>query len=105
MARRAYSWLFGAFAAIAILMAAARASVSQVLLSGMTPVSMGVAVGLLGNLWATTLLRTLLFGISSRDPVIYAAVVIGVIGVGLLANFVPARRAAAVDPIRALHFD
>ena len=51
------------------------------------------------------LLSTLLFGVSSRDPVIYAAVAIGVIVVGMLANVVPARRAAAVDPIRALHFE
>jgi putative ABC transport system permease protein len=131
-ARRAYSWLFGAFAVIAILLAAAgvygmvsyavsqrtreigirvalgaRPSqvLRQVLLGGMALVSIGVALGLLGALWATRLLRTLLFGVSSRDPVIYAAVVIGVIGVGLLANFVPARRAAAVDPMRALHFE
>jgi ABC-type antimicrobial peptide transport system permease subunit len=47
----------------------------------------------------------LLFGVSSHDPVIYATVVFVVLGVGLLANFVPARRAARVDPMRALHFE
>jgi putative ABC transport system permease protein len=131
-ARRAYSWLFGAFAAIAIFLAAAGIygmvsySVSQrtqeigirvalgarpsqvlrqVLQSGMSLVLIGVAAGLLGALWSTRLLRTLLFGVSSRDPLIYVAVAIGVIGVSLLANFLPARRAAAVDPMRALHFD
>jgi len=127
--RQAYSWLFGAFAAIAILLAAAGVygmvsyAVSQrtqeigirvalgarpaqvlrqVLLGGMTHVSIGVAAGLLGALWGTDLLRTLLFGVSSRDPVIYASVVIGVIIVGLLANFLPARRAATIDPMQAL---
>ena len=131
-ARRAYSWLFGAFAMIAILLAAAGVygtisyAVSQrtqeigirmalgarpaqvlgrVLLSGMTLVSVGVASGLLGALWATRLLRTLLFGVSSYDPLIYAAVVFLVLGVGMLANFVPASRAASVDPIRALRFE
>jgi len=75
---------------------------TQVLLGGMVLVSMGVAAGVLGALWATSLLRTLLFGVSSRDPVIYGSVVMGMIGVGLLANFLPARRAATVDPVQAL---
>jgi putative ABC transport system permease protein len=131
-ARRAYSWLFGAFAVIAVFLAAAGVygmvsySVAQrtqeigirvalgarpaqvlrqVLLSGMALVSIGVAAGLLGALWGMSLLRSLLFGVSSRDPFIYLAVAIGLIGIGLLANFLPARRAAAVDPIRALHFE
>jgi predicted permease len=131
-ARRAYSWLFGAFATVAILLAAAGVygmvsySVSQrtqeigirvalgarpgqvlrqVLLGGMAQVFLGVAAGVAAALWATRLLGAMLFGVSSRDPLIYAAVVLGVIGVGLLANFVPARRASSVDPMRALHFE
>ena len=131
-ARRAFSWLFGAFAIVGILLAAAGVYgmvsyavsqrtqeigirmalgarpgqvLAQVLLSGMTLVSLGVAAGLAGALPATRLLRTLLFGVSSYDPVIYSAVVLAVLGVGLLANFAPARRAAKVDPMRALHFE
>jgi putative ABC transport system permease protein len=77
----------------------------QVLRGGMTLVLIGVAAGLAGAFWVTGLLRTLLFGVSSHDPFIYATVVFVVLGVGLLANFVPARRAARVDPIRALHFE
>src|SRR5205085_12400620 len=73
----------------------------EVLRGGMALVSIGVAAGLAGALWTTNLLRTLLFGVSSRDPLIFAAVVLAVIGIGLLANFVPARRAARVDPMRA----
>jgi len=38
-------------------------------------------------------------------PLVYAVVVLGVLGIGLLANVVPARRAAMVDPMRALHFE
>lgn len=128
-ARRAYSWLFGAFAMIAIWLAAAGVygiisyAVNQrtqeigirvalgarpsqvlglVLRGGMALVSVGVAAGLVGALWATKLIRTLLFSVSSYDPAIYATVALIVLGVGLLANFVPARRAAKVDPIRAL---
>lgn len=131
-ARRAYSWLFGVFAIVGILLAAAGVygmvsyAVSQrtqeigirmalgarpgqvlakVLLGGMALVSIGVAAGLAGALSATRLLRTLLFGVSSYDPLIYAAVVLLMFGVGLAANFVPARRAARVDPLRALHFE
>jgi putative ABC transport system permease protein len=128
-ARRAYSWLFGAFALVALVLAAAGIygvisyAVSQrtqeigirmalgaqpaqvlreVLAGGMLLVTIGVALGLAGALAAVRLLQTLLFGVSSRDPIIYAAVMLGVVVVGLLANVVPARRAASVDPLRAL---
>jgi predicted permease len=131
-ARRAYSWLFAAFAGIALLLAAAGIygvvsyAVSQrtqeigirmalgaqpgqvlreVLGSGMVLVSIGVVLGLTTAFWAVRLLESLLFGVSSRDPIIYVAVVLGVAVVGLAANFVPARRAASVDPMRALHFE
>jgi putative ABC transport system permease protein len=130
-ARRAYSWLFGAFAVIAIFLAAAGVygivsySVSQrtqeigirvalgarpaqvlaqVLRSGMTLVSIGVATGVLVTFWGTGLLGDMLFGVSSRDPVIYVAVAIGIAAVALGATLLPARRAATIDPIRALHF-
>jgi len=68
-------------------------------------VSIGVGVGLAGAFWAVRLLQSLLFGVNSRDPIIYSAVVLGVALVGLMANFVPARRAASIDPMRALHFE
>lgn len=131
-ARRAYSWLFGVFALVAIFLAVAGVygvvsySVSrrgqeigirlalgarpgqvlgQMLLSGMKLVLIGVAAGLLGALWGAGLLHPLLFGVGSRDPFIYAAAAAGVAVAGLLANLLPARRAAAVDPMRALHFE
>jgi putative ABC transport system permease protein len=131
-ARRAYSWLFGAFAAVALVLAAAGIygvlayAVSQctqeigirmalgarpdqvlrqVLASGMRLVSIGVLVGLAGAFFAARLLQTVLFGVSPRDPLTYVAVILGVTAVGLLANFVPARRAASVDPMRALRFE
>ena len=131
-ARRAYSWLFGAFALVALLLAAAgiygvisyavsqrtqeigirmalgaqpRQVFGEVLASGMLLVSAGVVIGLAGALAVVRLLQTLLFGVSSRDPIVYAAVMLGVVLVGLVANFVPARRAASVDPLRALRFE
>jgi len=131
-ARRAYSWLFGAFALIAVVLAAAGIygvvsyAVSQrtqeigirmalgaqpnqvlrhTLASGLILVSAGVVVGLLGAFGATRLLQSLLFGVSAHDPAIYVAVILGVVIVGLLANAIPARRAASVDPMRALRFE
>jgi ABC-type antimicrobial peptide transport system permease subunit len=47
-------------------------------------------------------LQTLLFGVSGKDLLIYAAVILGVACVSLAANLVPARRAASVDPMHAL---
>jgi ABC-type antimicrobial peptide transport system permease subunit len=71
----------------------------------MVLVSIGVGAGLAATLWASRMLETLLFGVSSRDVSVYALVIIGVACVALLANLVPARRAAAVDPMKALHFE
>jgi putative ABC transport system permease protein len=131
-APRAYSWLFGAFAIIAVVLAAAgiygvvsyavgqrtreigirmalgaqpRQVMREILTSGMLMVLLGMILGVAGALAAVRLLQTLLFGVSARDPWIYAAVLLGVACVGLLANLVPARRAASVDPMRALHFE
>ena len=77
----------------------------QTLRSGMLLVSIGVAIGLAGALAALRLLQALLFGVSFTDPLIYGMVVLGVALIGLLANFVPAKRASSVDPMRALHFE
>jgi hypothetical protein len=70
---------------------------ATVLREGMGKVVIGVALGRFAALRAARLLRTLLFGVSSYDPMIYAATIFGILGVGLLANLVPARRAATVD--------
>ena len=62
----------------------------------------GIVLGLGGSVAAATLIRGLLFGVSSWDIETLAAVA-GVLGVSaLLASYIPARRAASVDPVEAL---
>jgi predicted permease len=65
-------------------------------------IAAGIAIGLACSVAAATLLRGLLFGVRSADPEILAAVA-GVLGVAaLLASYIPARRAASVNPVDAL---
>jgi predicted permease len=69
---------------------------------GMRPVLAGVAIGGVGALAATRLLASSLQGVSATDPVTFAVVVALMVGVGVLASLVPARRATRVDPLVAL---
>src|SRR5262245_7776560 len=65
-------------------------------------ISMGVALGLLGSWFVTQWLSALLFQIPSRDPLSIAVTVSVLIVVTVTAAWIPARRAAAVDPMVAL---
>jgi putative ABC transport system permease protein len=65
----------------------------------------GIAIGLIATFASTRWLGSLLFGVSPVDPLILLAVSALVAAVSLLASFVPARRAAAVDPMLALRMD
>jgi hypothetical protein len=61
--------------------------------------------GLIASQFTARLLQSLLFGVSARDVAAYAAVVAGVAAIGLLADYIPARRASRVDPTNALRFE
>ncbi|HKK07999.1 MAG TPA: FtsX-like permease family protein, partial [Gemmatimonadota bacterium] len=79
-----------------------RAVVALVGGRGMVPVVIGVLAGLLAAVPATGLLRSLLFGVGSRDPdtLITASAIL--LSVGLVAAWLPARRASRVDPMTVL---
>ena len=126
---RFYTILLSAFAAIALLLAASglygvvsysvsrrvpeigirvalgasRGSILRdVTGRAMILVGVGVAVGLAGAFALTRLLESQLFEVETADPATYAAVSLLLLGVGALAAYLPARRAARVDPNVAL---
>ena len=64
----------------------------------MTLALIGIAVGIAGALGLTRLIANLLFGVSATDPVTFAAIALLLILVSFLACYLPARRAAKLDP-------
>ena len=126
---RSMMWLFIAFAGSAVLLAAIgtygvvsfstaqrmyemgvrialgatrRDLFGLVLKLSLRLVLIGLAIGVALAVAATWTLSSFLYGVSSRDPLIFIAVSLLLIGVAIVAGFVPARRAANVDPMMAL---
>lgn len=69
---------------------------------GVMLTALGVSAGLLGAYWLMHLLAALLYGVASSDVVTFAAVAVVLLGVASLASYLPARRAALVDPVIAM---
>jgi putative ABC transport system permease protein len=72
---------------------------------GMSFALAGVAIGFIVSLALARLISGMLFGVSPNDPITLALFTLLLAGVALLANYVPARRAAMVDPMTALRND
>ncbi len=128
-ARRGLTLLIAAFAGLALLLAAIglygvlaydvsqrtreigirgaigaspRQIVVLILCQGLGRTVFGLVAGLIGAVWLTRYLNALLFGLGSVDAISYVAVCALLTGVALLACWLPARRAAKIDPIVAL---
>jgi putative ABC transport system permease protein len=76
--------------------------VQMVLREGMVPILAGLAVGAVGAALSGHLLAALLFEVRSTDASVFAAAGVTLVAIGILANYLPARRAGRVDPITAL---
>lgn len=91
---------------IRMALGAQRPAVIQMVISqGMRLTLIGVALGLALALALTRLLKTLLFGVSSTDPVTFLVAALLLAAVALMACYIPARRAANVDPMVALRHE
>ena len=69
---------------------------------GLSLTAIGVTLGLASALFAARGLATLLFGVAPNDPGSFAIVALLVLGVGGAASYIPARRAASIDPVIAM---
>jgi putative ABC transport system permease protein len=76
-----------------------------VLLQGLALAGIGLFVGLAGAFALTRLLTSLLFGVTATDPLTFVVVAAILAGVALLASYLPARRAASLDPMVALGYE
>jgi putative ABC transport system permease protein len=78
---------------------------AMVLRQGFVAIALGVAIGIGGALALTRAMASLLFGVGTHDPLTFAAVTVALVVVALVASYVPARRAARVDPLIALRHE
>jgi ABC-type lipoprotein release transport system permease subunit len=76
-----------------------------VLLQGSMPVVTGIVIGIGLALWASRFVAALVFEVSPWDPLTFITVTLVLASLALVASYVPARRAARLDPVQALRHD
>jgi ABC-type antimicrobial peptide transport system permease subunit len=77
----------------------------MVVRQGLRLAGVGVALGIVVALLATRLMTTLLFGVSSHDPLTFVATAVLLLLVAVVASFIPAWRASSLNPVQALHYE
>jgi putative ABC transport system permease protein len=91
---------------IRMALGARKGDVLQLILSGsMAWVAAGIVIGIIGSIGLTRLLGTLLYNVKPGNPLVLGAVSLLLGSVALLASYIPARRAAKVDPMVALRYE
>ena len=85
--------------------ARSRDVLAMILGQGMRTIMIGIVIGIAGALALTRTMQSLLFGVSATDPLTFAAVIALLVAAALLACYIPARRAAKVDPMVALRYE
>jgi len=91
---------------IRVAMGASRRDVLRMILGdGMSIALAGAGIGLAAALGLTRLITTMIYGVSRMDPITFGVVTLLLMGVALLACYVPARRAMSVDPIVVLRYE
>ena len=89
--------------ALRIALGSTRKSIFRLVLRGATGIALlGIVTGGLGSIAAVRLLRSMLFGVAPFDPIRYFAAAVLLLLTIFVSGLVPARRAAAVDPMQAL---
>jgi ABC-type antimicrobial peptide transport system permease subunit len=73
-----------------------------ILRQGLSMVALGLAIGIGGALALSRVMDGLLYGVGPSDPLTFIVVALVLIGVAIVACFVPARRATTIDPLIAL---
>jgi len=78
---------------------------TMILRQGLRTIVIGIAIGLAGSLALTRTVESQLFGVTATDPLTFSAVILLLVAAALLACYIPARRAAKVDPMVALRYE